>query len=363
MPTSFDARLFGGGAPVTGEPATVVVSAEDITVAAADRELSCPIRDLRVREVGFGRDTGYELAWQDGEQMYAVHVLGAEAIGALRASPVSESAQLRSLAQGARARTAGRALGWTMIAALVAAPFIVIGLMLANADRVAQLVTRQIPISQEVRLGEAAFESLRPSLQLVEQGAGYDAVQRIGSLLSSTSSYRYRFYVARDDAINAFALPGGIVVVYTGLIASTHRPEELAGVLAHEIQHVEQRHSLHAAVKNLGLRAVWMWISGDVGGSLGSRAALELTSRKFSRDAERAADAGALEMLAHHRIDPGAMADFFARMSERTSGQVPALLSTHPSDAERHDRLREATARLPLRSFEPLVLGSWPPTN
>jgi hypothetical protein len=88
VPTSFDARLFGGGAPVTGEPATVVVSAEDITVAAADRELSCPIRDLRVREVGFGRDTGYELAWQDGEQMYAVHVLGAEAIGALRASPV-----------------------------------------------------------------------------------------------------------------------------------------------------------------------------------------------------------------------------------------------------------------------------------
>jgi predicted Zn-dependent protease len=93
---------------------------------------------------------------------------------------------------------------------------------------------------------------------------------------------------------------------------------------------------------------------------LAGQAALELTSRKFSRNDESEADAGAFDLLVREGIDPSAMADFFSTMGERAGAEVPELLSTHPASAERKRRLGELIEQR-TSAFEPLVVEKWPP--
>ena len=356
------ARLFGSDLAATGEPAEVVLRDDRIEVRAQHDELSCRFADLRIREVGFGRETGFELAWESARGDYAVHVLQSDAVQRLSLHPAFAALpQVHTLARTTRRRTLGQALGWLVILAIVLLPLILILVFVWQADRIAGILASKVPIEQEVRLGEAAFTSLRPSLRLIESGRASDAVQDIGGRLAAGSKYSYRFHVAQDASVNAFALPGGIVVVHTGLIAATDRPEELAGVLAHEIQHVEQRHSLRGAFKELGLRGLWAFVTGDVGSTIAGQAALELTSRKFSRDDESNADAGAFQMLIERRIDPSGMVDFFTTMSAEAKAEIPEFLSTHPASLERRRALRERADGLPKHSFEPLSMGDWPP--
>jgi Zn-dependent protease with chaperone function len=356
------ARIFGSTLPATGEPATLSLHDADIEVRAADRTLSCRLSDLQVREVGFGAQTGVELAWQSEAGMHAVQVLQADAVQQLRSHPrFAALPGVLALAKTSRRHSVARTIGWVAIVSIVLLPVLLILVFVWQADRIAQVLVSRVPIEQEVRLGNATFASLRPSLTLIEQGPLHNAVQELGGRLAAGSSYSYRFHVAQDASINAFALPGGIIVVHTGLIAATDRPEELAGVLAHEIQHVEQRHSLRGAVKDLGLRSVWAFVSGDIGATVAGQAAVELTSRKFSRDDESSADAGAFQLLIEKHIDPSGMADFFTTMGEQSKAEVPALLSTHPASAERQQRLEQRATELSTRSFAPLSMGHWPP--
>src|SRR5688572_15777239 len=136
-------------------------------------------------------------------------------------------------------------------------------------------------------------------------------------------------------------MPGGVVVVHTGLIAATRRPEELAGVLAHEVQHVELRHSLRGLIKDLGLRGLWSYATGDLGGTVAGQAALELTSLRFSRDDEREADGHGLDAMIAAGIDPAGMPDFFRVMAEKSGDAPAAFLSTHPLSEDRERELRQ----------------------
>jgi beta-barrel assembly-enhancing protease len=240
-------------------------------------------------------------------------------------------------------------------------PLVLLLLFIWQSDRIAGAAATRIPVAQEVKLGEYAFEQMRGSLKLQNEGPTDEAVQTLGKRLTHGSKYSYRFHVADNDAINAFALPGGIVVVHTGLIKAPRRPEELAGVLAHEVQHVELRHSLRAVVKDLGLRGLWMLITGDIGSGVLGRAALELTSLTFSRDAEDEADQHGFDVLVANGIDPSGMADFFIVMAEKAGPSPPPLLSTHPASKDRERALRERIKEESGRTFEPLRMGEWPP--
>jgi Zn-dependent protease with chaperone function len=361
-PSLIAARLFGSSLPATGESAELALYDDHIEVRVHHRELSCPFASLKIREAGFGGAMGYELAWESEAGSYALHVVQPDAVHRLRLHPgFAALPQVRALANTTRRHSIGRTVAWVVVLTIVFLPVLAILVFIAQADRVAEILASKVPIEQEVQLGEATFASLRPSLTLIENGGTHEVVQELGARLAAESNYSYRFHVAQDPTINAFALPGGIIVVHTGLIAATDRPEELAGVLAHEIQHVEQRHSLRGAFKELGLRGLWALATGDVGSTIAGQAALELTSRKFSRDDESDADTGAFEMLVEKKIDPSGMAEFFTTMSEESKAELPEFLSTHPAGAERQRRLLQRAEQLRTRSFDPLVLGDWPP--
>lgn len=358
------ARLFGGESPATGEDAQIAIADEHMEVRTASHVHTPLLADLRLREVG-AVQAGLEFAWDSEAGIRAVHVFDAAALKMLRTNAAFQARpQMAALEAERRRGAVGRGFGWTALAVFLSLPVLLLLVFLWQADRIARAVAEQIPIEQERKVGEQAFASMRGTLSLQESGPAYEAVQALGLRLVQTGKFRYQFHVANDAAVNAFAIPGGIIVVHTGLIASTRRPEELAGVLAHEVQHVEQRHSLQALVKNLGLRGLWMMVTGDISGGTISQAAIELTSLSFSRDAEERADTAGFDALAAAGIDPRGMADFFAVMANlEGSATPPPFLSTHPASSDREATLRARESEIAGRSFEPLRLGHWPPTG
>lgn len=353
------ARIFGPASPVTGEPAELSIFGHDIEIRTASATHRAVLEDTRIRETGVDL-SGLEFSWDAPEGRCAVQVTDAEALRVLRAQPqLSSLTQMTALRSRQRRAGVGRTLGWTAIGVFVALPVLLLLAFIWQADNIAMAVANRIPIEQEAQLGEQAFEHMRSTLKLQNDGPPYQAVQTLGTRLTRGSRYTYRFHMAENKEINAFALPGGIIVVHSGLVQTTRRPEELAGVLAHEIQHVERRHSLQAMIKDLGLRGLWLLVSGDASGVIG-QAALQLTSLKFSRDAEAEADRRGFDVLVTNDIDPGGMADFFSTLAQK-SADMPEFLSTHPVSADREKRLRELQKTLSGRSFGPLQLGTWPP--
>jgi Zn-dependent protease with chaperone function len=358
--TRLSARSFGGNSPATGEPAELAIFGDRLAVMTPAGTEQVPIASLRLRPVGL-RESGLELSWDAAGGVRAVQV-DAAGVSVLRADPAfAACSQMAALQARKRRVSFGRGLGWTLVAIFVLFPLLVIGLFIWQADRIAAAAARRIPVEQEVLFGQQAFESMRGQLKLVESGPDYEAVQRLGTRLTRDSRYTYNFHVAEDDAVNAFALPGGIIVVHTGLIDATRTPEELAGVLAHEVQHVEQRHSLEALVKDLGLRGLWLLLAGDIGGGLLGQAAVEITSLSFSRGAEEEADAEGFDTLVASGIDPQGMADFFMVLKQEQGAAPPPFLSTHPRSEDRAEALRARLAEVSGRQFEELDFGPWPP--
>ncbi|MFL6549010.1 MAG: M48 family metallopeptidase [Povalibacter sp.] len=362
MSSPLPARLFGPGVPATGMSAELTFFGDQIEARAGEVLARARMAEVRIREVGFGRPMGLELAWDDVDGTRAIQVLDPSAVQQLRALPLlASSAQMQALHAASKRKAVVRSAGWLVIAIIVLLPFLLIAAFIWQSDRIAGWVAERIPLQQEIELGDRAFADLRSSLSLRDEGPAYDAVKSLGQRLSQGSRFDYRFHVAADESINAFALPGGIIVVHTGLISATHRAEELAGVLAHEIQHVEQRHSLRGAFKQLGLRGLWALVTGDVGATVLGQAALELSTLQFSRSDESSADARGMDTLIEHDVDPRGMIDFFATMEKASGPKPPPFLSTHPQDRDRQQALLARLAGAKQRSYPPLEMGSWPP--
>ena len=224
---------------------------------------------------------------------------------------------------------------------LIALPLLLLAGFFLSINPLAERIVEHIPPGVERQIGEVVLASTRAEGRMIDSGPAWEAVQTVGKRLARPAE-NLEFHLVDKPDINAFAAPGGIVVVYAGLIDKSTSAEELAGVLAHEIAHVELRHSLKQLVKSAGLRVIVATLLGDYGG-LGGWAA-QLGDLKFSRDAEREADLRGLARLREAHIDPAGMARFFTSLAKSETGQLPALFSTHPATAERLDALKQAIA-------------------
>jgi predicted Zn-dependent protease len=181
----------------------------------------------------------------------------------------------------------------------------------------------------------------------------YEITQRLTQQIT-TNPYKFDISVVKSDVVNAFALPGGYIVVFTGLIKKADSGEEVAGVLSHEVTHVLKRHGLNRIIKNLGLVTVVAIIVGDPRGfgGLVKQVGLDLLTLKFGRAQETEADVQGLQLLQRAKIDPSGMIRFFERLAEKDQGRME-WLSTHPMSAARADLLKIELATLTKQSFEP----------
>jgi predicted Zn-dependent protease len=239
--------------------------------------------------------------------------------------------------------------------------------LLRGAAQVKDWVTERVPdvrlpMAWEKPLGDAALAQLRGKVRFTTDRRVLDPLDRLAAPLLAAlpaSSPRFTLLVTESREVNALALPGGIVVFHRGLLARARTAEEVQGVLAHEMAHVQKRHGVLGLARSIGLDLLVQQLQGGESGVLDTlvRDSGRLLDLKFSRDHERAADDGGWDLLAAARVNPRGMLDFFAGLNEASGdGPVPVIpfLSTHPAPRERMDRLLQKAAALgpgEFRSF------------
>jgi beta-barrel assembly-enhancing protease len=151
---------------------------------------------------------------------------------------------------------------------------------------------------------------------------------------------KYRFHIIESKNVNAFALPGNRVVLTTGIIESTHNPEELSGIIAHELAHLSLNHVTQKIIREVGLIAL-LSMNNKGGSETALKLARVLMSRSFERNQENEADRLAMELLLNADIDPSHLGNFLMRVSaqDHPSASYLTWLSTHPDSQERSDQI------------------------
>lgn len=221
----------------------------------------------------------------------------------------------------------------------------------------AESLAGKMPQSLEIKLGEQLAKGVM--MDMAVDTARSAALQRFADVLNFETDYPLRFSVVHDETVNAFALPGGQIVVFDALLDKVESAEALAGLLAHEAAHVKKRHALKALARSM---AGYLFISGmlgDVNGltALALENAEQLRALRFSRTLEHEADVSALETLAANRLDQNGMVSLFQTLKTASEGaDLPALqfLNTHPLTDERIEFARNAALKqaAPVRNLE-----------
>lgn len=199
--------------------------------------------------------------------------------------------------------------------------------------------------AEEVALGRRINDMLLDQqYQLYNDDRVQSYVDRIGQRLVNKSDSRdipFEFQVVASDEVNAFAIPGGYVYVTTGLLQAAENEAQLASVLAHEISHINQRHSVEAIKRATLARGIAE--TADIETSTLAQIGYQLTiDLPRSRDFEYAADEGGLEILRQAEYPAMAFVNFL-EILESSSG-TPEFLRTHPTSANRIEELRNQIA-------------------
>ena len=227
--------------------------------------------------------------------------------------------------------------------------------------------------SQEAQIGRGVLAQLRNAGAVLEDPQVTEYIQTLGAKLAGNANdgdQSFHFFVVDDGAINAFAVPGGYIGMNTGLILASESESEVAGVFAHEVAHVTQRHIARSIYDNQRnsvlsmaamIAAVLLGAASGAGGDAmtgiitASQSAMIQSQINFTRANEHEADRIGMGTLAAAGFNPTGMASFFEKLSRRyglSSQYVPAILQTHPVTSERIAEARERARQLPAVDVE-----------
>ncbi|MBX3301470.1 MAG: M48 family metallopeptidase [Nitrospira sp.] len=356
-----NALCFGDEFPAGGVPCLVHVETQGLTIAfAADgnqgQAEAVPFSSVAVSAGGLDHDQ-LVLSWAGPAGQRTLYLKNSDVIRAFRqAAPDQLTMPLeRAVGQVRRVRRRHRMVWGIAGGSLLA---LTLGLWFGN-DVLVELAVDRIPIEWEQKLGESAYRDFLTQHEVAKDGPPVDAVTEMTHRLVSQipdNPYTFEITVVKSDVVNAFALPGGYIVVFTGLMKEAERLEEVAGVLAHELNHVLQRHGLERIVKQLGFIAVVSIVFGNQQGlgQMMKQLGVELMTLRFGRAQETEADLTGLQLLHRAKIDPSGMITFFERLAEKDEGRVE-WLSTHPMSSARAERLKDRLAGMPEQSLEPFT--------
>lgn len=330
---------------------TISVSAVGVSIRFGEGSLLLPLEGLKIRSGGASdRLIFFEHASHPDASIFT-------ADRSILTEPVllerpELSAATRMIHRGVSRRRMAFLVTLAVVTGLIIALF-------ASRDYLVSIVANRVPPSVEKKLGEVAMRQILLSKATVSDPRLVAPMNAIMTRLESgmvNQPYELTLYVVEDEAINAFALPGGYVAIHTGLIREARSSDEIAGVLAHEIAHVVERHSLRQLISTVGVFVLVQAVLGDVSGIVAAAAegGADLLVLRFSRDAEREADERGLEILVAAGVDPTGMVTFFETLREQegTGSIIPAMLSTHPATEERIEHLREMVGRVDRSRLE-----------
>lgn len=329
------------------------VSRSGVTFSCCEHEVMLPLHGIEFRLGG----ASHRLVFISHPKVPEWSVYTSD-LSILRDTHLSDVPSIRNQLAKARQR---RLFNWSVLVACVAVVVLIPLLLLTRMDWVSEQIATQIPAEWERSLGESAFAQVKLGKQVLTNDAGQQALQDLMKpLLAAINSERYQFEVviSADQDVNAFALPGGFIVINAGLIQEADDASEVLGVLAHEIAHVTEQHGVRNIINAAGIFLVVDALLGDVSGILAmlANATPLLINQSYSRKFEAQADVVGLGFLQQANIDPNGLVSFFEKMREREQEMLAnvedddtralmedamAFLSTHPAT---EDRIRDIRA-------------------
>jgi predicted Zn-dependent protease len=216
---------------------------------------------------------------------------------------------------------------------------------------------------EEVQMGQEVFNELKAKGEIIESSPLYDQLRPIADAITRAAQPRYnhpfKFYLVHEDQPNAFATPGGNVYVVDSLLYFVKNTEELAGTLCHEVSHTIHHDTVTLMEKQQALEKRQVGAAVLLGPTQAHLLAIlllgKLHSLSYSRDVESRADLTGSDICAATGYNPWGLVWLFQDFDNANMGQVPQLLSDHPSNQNRVEALEQHFRRDPqvFEKFDP----------
>lgn len=224
----------------------------------------------------------------------------------------------------------------------IAAVFFAVLFGMMQVDWLNLLHLNRISADAEQKLGDNIWDAISSSETEVKEKAVTDPVDSIITKICVANGIdrkEIKPHVVESADVNAFSIPNGHIIIYTGLITACENQDELTGVICHEMAHVKLNHVMKKLLKEVGLSVLLSMTTGKTGGDIIRKTGKTLSSTAYDRKLEREADIQAVDYMIAAKCNPGAFADFLYRLSLE-GDQSPRYLdwvSTHPDSKERSE--------------------------
>jgi len=256
---------------------------------------------------------------------------------------INAAAALRVAAPSLFTARAQGVEGPIVIGGVLACAWALASIFLIGIPYAADPIARYMPPQYRAQIADISWTQVNSMTELCDDsdeaaailnGLAYRIMER------SNVGVRDAVWITIVDADipNAFALPDESIIVTDEIIALAEHPDELTGVIAHEIAHIEQNHVMQGVVRQMGAGIFFDVVFGGAGaGQAIAIASVNLTGLRYTRDDETEADRYGLDYLDAAGIDTGPLANLFERIAAQyqDAGEIPSLLSSHPASRER----------------------------
>lgn len=345
---TFNAILYGVDLPLAGAPVVAYFTGD--TLSITDMHININIHDITMSVGGFEHNSFF-LNWQDETEIsYTLKPATPSDISWVIAHAPSTLKQ--QFTQWHQRRRTIRIV-WSSLATITVVCVLSVILLWWQYDAAVSWIADRISIKHEEQLGNSVLERIEADGEILKEGLAVNTLKKIGQRLTKDSHYHYQWFIQKDKSINAFALPGGIIIVNSALIEKADNADEIAAVLAHEIQHVEQRHALKSMIHSLGWAAGLMIVLGDVNVAA-AVVVHQMGVMYFGRDIEDEADRLGFQTLVKADIQPQGMVSLLQKLEKEHGSQAPEWLSSHPDIVKRIANIQTLIKDQPCKTCRPL---------
>lgn len=247
---------------------------------------------------------------------------------------------------------------------IIVALFFSTWLVISQVDWMRVFKVEKVTAKTEEKLGELFWDIFEKSEKENKDPFVVNTIDCIVDKICSANGIdknSIKVHVFDYNETNAFALPAGHLLIYSGLITESDNPEELSGVICHEIAHIQLNHVMKKLIKEVGLSVLISMASGNGGAEILKETAKLLSSTAFDRSLEKEADIKAVDYLVKAKINPVPFADFLYKLSEDEHESMKYLtwINTHPDTKERAEYIA-GYSKNKLTVYEPILSeDSW----
>jgi Zn-dependent protease with chaperone function len=225
---------------------------------------------------------------------------------------------------------------------LIASP--ILGIIFFRSPLI-RLIANGISPEKEKAIGDKIWDIYKKDKTILSNKTSVKVSEEFLNRLKFDPKFHIKIHIVEDSIVNAFALPGGHIILNSGLILNAETPEEIAGVLSHEISHITQRHVLRQMIQMIGVYGGLSIIVGDVGGALATilQGSAFFLQMKFSQDFETEADSEGIRILVESQVSPLGLQSFLEKIKKKEEDtkileeqeKVLEFFQTHPNTSSR----------------------------